>query len=1211
MSVPSRIAISPQTSSLHALGQTVQLTTKVFDQNGNAIAGANVKWTSSAPNVASVSDSGLVTAVMNGTATITASAGDASATVTVTVMQAAVRIVITPEAPILHTPGQTVQLTAEVFDQNDSVIAGADVRWTSAAPNIVSVSDSGLVTAVMNGTATITATAGDVNAAVTVTVTQSAGRIVITPEAPILHTLGQTVQLTAEVFDQNGNAIAGANVKWTSSAPNVASVSDLGLVTAVMNGTATITASAGDDVAASITVTVTQDTDREVLIAFYNSLGGPKWARKFNWLSEEPIDRWGGVSTDPGGRVIKLELGHNGLSGSIPAEIGELSNLRFLDLGWNRQIVGNIPSEIGDLVNLRYLDLSVNKLSGEIPPEVGQLKSLETLLLYHNHLSGAVIPEIGQLKSLVSLDLATNQLTGEIPPELGQISTLGVLKLGDNQLTGEIPSEIGKLRSLKELGLSHNRLSGGIPPEFRDLSSLTYLRLGYNLLTGEIPPEIGKLRSLRYLDLAENRLTGDIPSEIWAMNHLQVLILIKNQFTGGIPPEIGQMDMIEHLSLWGNPLKGDIPAEIGQLNSLTYLDFSGCQLTGKIPAETGKLSNLELLAFHKNQLSGRIPPEIGLLDNLVEIYLHENRLTGGIPSEIGKMSSIEILILNANQLSGNIPPEIGQIESLRHLNLSHNEGLSGPIPIEITALTGLVSLILEGTQLCAPRDSPFEEWLTGIESSRVLECEGPPRSVVYLTQATQSLSHPVPLVAGEDALLRVFVAAPNQGEASMPPVRATFYQDGSVIHEVETRAEETKIPSHYNEGSLAASANAIVPGSVIMPGLELVVEIDPDDTLRGSSGLQSRIPDAGSMRIEVNDVPGFDLKIIPFLWTEDPDYEVVTRTEGLTKDDNLFRLTRDLLPIRDDDFSLTVSDPVLTSVDPHSGNKDLILNEVDVIRTMEGGRGHYMGILRDGGGQGEISGRLTVAGLYGDVIAHELGHNMSLFHAPCGTTGDVNYPYRDGSIGAWGYDMLNNHLVSPDTPDIMGYCGPPDWISDYNFTKALRYRVRKEELQVASAYGASSRGLLVWGGVQGYGNLVLQPAFAVSARPSLPQESGPYQIEGEDDHGNLLFSLSFDISQFADGEGGSFVFILPMRADWSTKLAGISLSGPEGFTEIDNEGERSAALLLDRNSGKVRGILRDQSDPPQSGLVARRVLPESGLEFVISRGVPGQDAWKR
>ena len=53
---------------------------------------------------------------------------------------------------------------------------------------------------------------------------------------------------------------------------------------------------------------------------------------------------------------------------------------------------------------------------------------------------------------------------------------------------------------------------------------------------------------------------------------------------------------------------------------------------------------------------------------------------------------------------------------------------------------------------------------------------------------------------------------------------------------------------------------------------------------------------------------------------------------------------------------------------------------------------------------------------------------------------DPDYPYPDGSIGVWGYDLVNEELVSPDTPDLMSYCHP-QWISDYNFSKALSNRI--------------------------------------------------------------------------------------------------------------------------------------------------------------------------
>ena len=98
------------------------------------------------------------------------------------------------------------------------------------------------------------------------------------------------------------------------------------------------------------------------------------------------------------------------------------------------------------------------------------------------------------------------------------------------------------------------------------------------------------------------------------------------------------------------------------------------------------------------------------------------------------------------------------------------------------------------------------------------------------------------------------------------------------------------------------------------------------------------------------------------------------------------------------------------------------------------------------------------------VIAHELGHNLSLYHAPCGPAGDLDpsYPYADGSTGAWGYDFREDgSLMPPHHKDLMSYCGPT-WISDYHFTNALGYRLFDEGPPSAAAVAAAS--LLLWGG---------------------------------------------------------------------------------------------------------------------------------------------------
>ena len=164
-------------------------------------------------------------------------------------------------------------------------------------------------------------------------------------------------------------------------------------------------------------------SDREALVALYNATGGENWLNSDNWLSSQPIGQWHGVSTDDNGRATMLLLGGNQLSGEIPAELSNLSNLTGLFLGNNR-------------------------LSGVIPAELGNLSNLESLFLFSNQLSGVIPAELGNLSNLIELELSRNQLSGQIPAELGNLTNLESLFLGSNQLTGCIPS------SLQDVGIN-------------------------------------------------------------------------------------------------------------------------------------------------------------------------------------------------------------------------------------------------------------------------------------------------------------------------------------------------------------------------------------------------------------------------------------------------------------------------------------------------------------------------------------------------------------------------------------------------------------------------------------------------------------------------------------------------------------------------------------------------------------------------------------
>ena len=156
---PTTVTVTPASAELTALGETVQLSAEVRDQNGRTMSGATVAWTSNAPLVAAVDASGLVTAASNGTATITASAGSASGSAGISVEQAVSAVRVTPAAVILEV-GDTARLEATALDARDNAVPGVAFEWSSSDPMVVTVDSEGLARAARVGAATVTAASG-------------------------------------------------------------------------------------------------------------------------------------------------------------------------------------------------------------------------------------------------------------------------------------------------------------------------------------------------------------------------------------------------------------------------------------------------------------------------------------------------------------------------------------------------------------------------------------------------------------------------------------------------------------------------------------------------------------------------------------------------------------------------------------------------------------------------------------------------------------------------------------------------------------------------------------------------------------------------------------------------------------------------------------------------------------------------------------------
>ena len=484
-------------------------------------------------------------------------------------------------------------------------------------------------------------------------------------------------------------------------------------------------------------------TDRAALGALYDATSGQTlWTNSTNWKTAAPLGEWYGVTTDAAGRVTRLSLGDNALTGPIPEELGSLSNLEWLSLTRNA-LTGPIPEELGSLFNLGVLALGGNALTGPIPEELGRLSNLGELYLWGNALTGPIpeelgslsnlerlslgdnaltgpIPEaLGSLSNLERLSLTRNELTGPIPEELGSLFNLGVLALGGNALTGSIPEELGRLSNLGELYLWGNALTGSIPEELGRLSNLGELYLWGNELTGSIPEELGSLSNLGELYLWGNELTGPIPAELGNLGNLEDLYLSDNALTGPIPAWLGSLSNLERLSLTRNALTGPIPEELGSLSNLGVLALGGNELTGPIPEELGSLSNLGELYLWGNELTGPIPAELGNLGNLEDLYLSDNALTGPIPAWLGSLSNLERLSLTRNALTGSIPEELGSLFNLGVLALGGNE-LTGPIPAWLGSLSNLGELYLWGNELTGP----IPAWLGSLSNLERLALDG-------------------------------------------------------------------------------------------------------------------------------------------------------------------------------------------------------------------------------------------------------------------------------------------------------------------------------------------------------------------------------------------------------------------------------------------------------------------------------------------------------
>lgn len=470
----------------------------------------------------------------------------------------------------------------------------------------------------------------------------------------------------------------------------------------------------------------------------------------------------------------------------------------------------------------------------------------------------------------------------------------------------------------------------------------------------------------------------------------------------------------------------------------------------------------------------------------------------------------------------------------------------------------------------------------------------PPRDYAVVgaqfTQGVQDAAGSIPMVlSGNAAVVNVLIRATPPTSTPMQVVLRLFNAAGTLI-----RADTT-----VTTGTLGASpsyatpsAQFLVSAATLQAGLRWQIARDPRGLVVDDTASDDLFPSPGPVTLATVDVPTVNIRFVPIVLASNNNATGVVN-DGLIPE--YLRTFKSIYPVGR--INAHVGTPFTTTASfgtpPSGGDATFwtqVLAELDLARTIDPTEptSNWYGVIVPPagfnftafGGFSYIPSTGTAAGPHTrtstgvqlnwfsrptqarDLVAHEIGHTFGRAHAPCGAAGaplDASFPIPGGTLDLPGHDVFSwatgltsaAATVPTTTGDVMGYCFPV-WASTYTYRAILNFRGTQVVAAAADESPAPvTRVLIVRGSMEIGRSMKLEPAFALNARPALPDHLGPYRVDGVAADGRVLFSYAFEPAVLDHAPNvRHFTLAIPVTPDVEESLDALRLVGPPGETRM-------------------------------------------------------------